>query len=645
MDVPRLHPDTLEEVKQRMDIYDVISDYVVLKKRGKDYVGLCPFHDEKTPSFSVSSTKQLYYCFGCGEGGNGIKFLMEVGKQSFSQVVFELARRYQVPIKTLEPEQRQELQKELSLREQLYEILAVAANFYQHALSQPQGEISLNYLTTKRQLKSETIQQFQLGYSPAGWETLYRYLVEQKRYPIAIVEAAGLIKSRQKSSGYYDRFRDRLMIPIKDIQGRIIGFGGRTLSDEEPKYLNSPETPLFDKSQTLFALDQAKNSIRSFDKAVVVEGYFDAIALHEVGITNTVASLGTAFTQAQLKQLLRYTESKQVIFNFDADQAGIKATQRTINDIESLIYSGQVNLKILNLPDGKDADEFIKNHKDGLEKYQNLIENAPLWFDWQIQQLLINKSLKKADNFEQIAQQMVILLNRLTDSNKRAYYTGYCAEILSQGEVRLLTPYFKKLETQLSKPQRKLSAKQSSLSLKPANFSEDSLLEEAERTLLIIYLHYPEYRQEILHKLEARNIFFCLSPHRFFWQQILEIEQEITSKNTLESNALISQLQEKILQSSQPIEKINQILHLTETKQQDDSSRFSLVIDAALISMEKVSLEKYCRYCYQKSKSINEKEDPNSYQYYVQEFSISKQKIMKLESLRSFSQLDIHGTG
>ncbi|MEA5512193.1 DNA primase [Crocosphaera sp. UHCC 0190] len=645
MDVPRLHPDTLEEVKQRVDIYDVISDYVVLKKRGKDYVGLCPFHDEKTPSFSVSPSKQLYYCFGCGEGGNGIKFLMEVGKQSFSQVVFELARRYQVPIKTLEPQQRQELQKELSLREQLYEILAVTANFYQHALSQPQGEISLNYLTTKRQLKSETIQQFQLGYSPAGWETLYRYLVEQKRYPVAIVEAAGLIKSRQKGSGYYDRFRDRLMIPIKDIQGRIIGFGGRTLSDEEPKYLNSPETPLFDKSQTLFALDQAKNSIRSFDKAVVVEGYFDAIALHEVGITNTVASLGTAFTQAQLKQLLRYTESKQVIFNFDADKAGIKATERAINDIESLIYSGQVNLKILNLPDGKDADEFIKTHKDGLEQYQKLIENAPLWFDWQIQQLLVDRNFKKADDFEQIAQQMVRLLNRLTDSNKRAYYTAYCAEILSQGEVRLLTPYFKKLETQLSKPQRTSSAKQSSLSLKAANTSEDSLLEEAEKTLLRIYLHYPEYRQEILNKLEAKNLFFSLAHYRFLWQQILEIEQQITDKNSLDSNTLITQLQEKILQSSQSLDKINQILHLTETKQQDDSSRCSLEIDAALISLEKVSLEKYRLYCYKKYKSINEKEDPNTYQFYVDEHSICRQKIWKLDSLRSFSQLDIHGTG
>ena len=344
MNFPRLHPDTIEEVKEKIDIYDIVSDYVVLKKRGQNHVGLCPFHQEKTPRFTVNQSKQMYYCFGCGEGGNGIKFLMEIGQQSFSQVVLELANRYQVPLKTLEPEKRQEVQKELSLKEQLYEIVAVTSNFFEHALRETLGENALNYLIEKRKLQPETIQKFNLGYAPSGWETLYRYLVEQKRYPIALVEEAGLIKPRKKGNGYYDTFRDRLMIPIKDIQGRVIAFGGRSLTDDEPKYLNSPETPLFNKGKTLFALDQAKSSIRSFDKVIVVEGYFDAIALHSAGITNTVASLGTAFSESQLKQLLRYSDSKEVIFNFDADQAGIKATERAIKEIESLIYSGQFSI-------------------------------------------------------------------------------------------------------------------------------------------------------------------------------------------------------------------------------------------------------------------------------------------------------------
>ena len=187
MEIPRLHPDTIEAIKERVDIVDVISEYVVLKKKGKDYSGLCPFHDEKSPSFSVSPTKQVYYCFGCGQGGNTFKFLMELGKRSFGDVVLELANRYQVPIKTLEPEQKKELQRQLSQREQLYEILAVTTAFYQHVLYQPQGEKALKYLKEKRGLKPEIIQQFQLGYSPEGWETLYRYLVEQKHYPLALV--------------------------------------------------------------------------------------------------------------------------------------------------------------------------------------------------------------------------------------------------------------------------------------------------------------------------------------------------------------------------------------------------------------------------------------------------------------------------
>ena len=261
--------------------------HIVFRKRGKDYLGLCPFHNEKTPSFSVSQDKQVYYCFGCGEGGNIFKFLMETGKQSFAEVVLDLARRYQVQIKTVEPEQRQEIQRQLTLREQLYEILAITSSFYEHALHRSQGEAAFHYLRHQRKIEDATICKFQLGYAPVGWETLYRYLVEQKRYAVNLVEQAGLIKPRKTSSGYYDVFRDRLMIPIKDLQGRIIGFGSRSLKDEDqPKYLNSPETPLFDKSQTLFALDQARSHIAQEDCAVVVEGYFDAIALHEAGIAN-----------------------------------------------------------------------------------------------------------------------------------------------------------------------------------------------------------------------------------------------------------------------------------------------------------------------------------------------------------------------
>ncbi|MGL5076186.1 MAG: DNA primase, partial [Waterburya sp.] len=554
MKVPRLHPDTIEEVQQRVDIVDVISEHIVLRKRGKDFLGLCPFHNEKTPSFSVSQDKQVYYCFGCGAGGNSYKFLMEIGKQSFAEVVLDLARRYQVEVKTVEPEERQEIQHQLTVREELYRILAVTASFYQHALHQSQGETALAYLRSQRKIEDATISKFQLGYAPAGWETLYRYLVETKRYPVNFVEQAGLIKPRKTGSGYYDVFRDRLMIPIMDLQGRIIGFGSRSLKEEDqPKYLNSPETPLFDKSKTLFALDQARSSISQEDSAIVVEGYFDAIALHEAGITNVVASLGTAFTQDQLKQLLRFTPSKQVILNFDADNAGNKATERAIAEVEDLVYGGVVQLRILNLADGKDADEFIKSREDGAVLYYQALADAPLWLDWLIKRLMTGKNLKAADEFQQVAAGMIKLLNKLQDANQRNHYLTHCAELLSQGDARLVLQNLATLKSQIKSPRPRYQNNYSPKN-KPNNTSvdkpaftiptnpESELLEQAEALLLRIYIHYDRYREEIITQLEAKDLLFHLTAHRFLWQQIITIEAESPDSSPGDDNPLLREL-------------------------------------------------------------------------------------------------------
>ncbi|MGB3641333.1 MAG: DNA primase, partial [Rivularia sp. (in: cyanobacteria)] len=432
MQIPRLHQDTIDEVKQRADIVDVISERVVLRKRGKDFVGLCPFHNEKTPSFSVSPSKQMYHCFGCLAGGNVFKFVMELEKRSFAEVVLDLARRYQVPVQTLEPEQRQELQRKISERNQVYEILEVASRFYQHALWQPSGEAALLYLQQQRKLKDETIKEFQLGYAPVGWDILYSYLVGDKGYPVQLLEKAGLIKPRSEGRGHYDAFRNRLMIPIHDIAGKVIGFGGRTLGEDKPKYLNSPETEVFSKGKTLFGLDKAKDGISQFDQAVVVEGYFDVIALHAVGIKNVVASLGTALGIEQVRLAMRYSDSKQLILNFDADKAGTIAAERAIGEVADLAYKGEVQLKILNIPDGKDADEYL--FKNTSEDYQQLLANAPLWLDWQITQITKDADLKQATDFQKVCQQMVKLLKNIANSDTRNYYVSHCAEILSLGD-------------------------------------------------------------------------------------------------------------------------------------------------------------------------------------------------------------------
>jgi DNA primase len=649
MQIPRLHPDTIEQIKERADIVDVVSEHVVLRKQGKDYVGLCPFHDEKTPSFSISPQKQMYYCFGCQAGGNAIKFLMEVGKHSFNEVVLDLARRYQVPVQTLEPEQRQELQRQLSQREQLYEILAVTASFYEHALHQSQGRLALEYLQTQRCLRPETIQQFQLGYAPAGWETLYKYLVEQKQFAVQLVEKAGLIVPRKSGGGYYDRFRDRLMIPIHDLQGRVIAFGGRSLGDEQPKYLNSPETDLFAKGKTLFALDKAREAIAKQDQAVVVEGYFDAIALHAAGITQVVASQGTALSLDQVRLLLRYTDSKQIILNFDADAAGTNAAERAIGEIANLAYQGQVQLRILNLPDGKDADEFLKEDLkvaagsiqrqatiSRTEQYQERLKTAPLWLDWQIQQSLINRDLKQADQSQQVADQMVKLLSNITDHNTRAHYLQQCAEILSRNDVRLVPLLLESLGSQLKKFNRafvKGNDKSQRLTALPVA-AEQNLLQKAEALLLQIYLHCPEYRAAIIDALEERDLLFSFSHHRFLWQQILDIEAKETL--TQEPESLISFLQDRSLTFPAQMAQVSHLLHLDE-KTQNDILRASLVIQAAAACMEKVSCEKHRRYCLEQWQKLDPATDPERWQYYYQEFYESQQKIKQLEQQRQFN--------
>ncbi|MEG3436350.1 DNA primase [Pannus brasiliensis CCIBt3594] len=624
MDTPRLHPDTIEEVKQRVDIVDIVSERVVLKKRGRDFVGLCPFHDEKSPSFSVSPTKQMYYCFGCGAGGNAIKFLMEVGKQSFGDVVFDLARRYQIPLKTLAPEQRQELQRQLSLKEQLYEIVAVAVSFYQHALYQEEGKIALDYLLGKRKLSRETIESFQLGYSPSGWETLYRYLVEQKRYPLALVEQAGLIQPRKNGSGYFDRFRDRLMIPILDVQGRAIAFGSRTLGNDEPKYLNSPETPLFEKGKTLFALDKAKGTIAKDDRAIVVEGYFDAIALHAAGITSAVASLGTAFSQEQIKQILRYSESKQVIFNFDADKAGVKATARAIEEISSLVYSGQVQLRILNLPDGKDADEFLQSSLEAIDTYHRLIENAPFWIDWRIGQILLGQDLKRGDRFQQVAREMVGLLQKLEDSNQRTFYLEYCAEILAQKDGSRIPHIIKTLSRQMNKP---IGLTARSNLPKLLERPETSASEKAEWILLLIYLHCSNCRERICELLDEKDLIFNVHAYRILWQQILELQPTLKHPDDL-----VSTLQNHLLSTSEKENREIRSLFTLNENTLETLFRPEEQIDRAIAWLEKISLLEYRRYCQERWRYYQiESPDPERSRFYETEFRQTAAKLRAID--------------
>lgn len=364
-----LYPDEIvEEVRERNDIVDVISSYVKLTKKGANYFGLCPFHNEKTPSFSVSPQKQMYYCFGCGAGGNVISFIMQYENISFPEAVRFLAARVSMTL----PEKgvSEEEKKKHDMKETLLEINRLAANHFYRALYSDEGKKAHEYLEN-RKLTEETIRHFGLGYSSKRPGELYRFLKE-KGYSDSILKETGLVTIEEK--GARDKFWNRVMFPILDANNRVIAFGGRVMGDGEPKYLNSPETKLFDKSRNLYGLNYARKARK--DYFLLCEGYMDVIALQQAGFVNSVASLGTSLTQEHCVILKRYV--KKIILTYDSDGAGIKAAQRAI----PLLKEAGISSQVLSMKPYKDPDEFIK--AIGAGEYQKRIDTARNSFLWEV---------------------------------------------------------------------------------------------------------------------------------------------------------------------------------------------------------------------------------------------------------------------
>jgi len=369
--INRTIPDELvEEVKSRNDIVSVVGQYVRLDKRSSaNLFGLCPFHNEDTPSFSVSPSKQIFYCFGCHKGGNVITFIREIEKCTWPQALKILADR--VGIQLPEPDDaayRERLERNATLQK----IYLEAARYYYHSLQSPAGAVARRYLKD-RAIADSTARKFGLGFAPDEWDGLLMHLRRQGLDDPQLISQSGLFK-RGKSDGYYDLFRNRLMFPIFDAMGKIIAFGGRVLDDSQPKYLNSPETPLYTKGRHLYGLNLAKSS--SDKRLVLVEGYMDALAMHQAGIDNAVAALGTAMTEAQANLIRKYTD--QVIVGFDADAAGQNAALRSLD----ILTSRGLKVTVLRVPDGKDPDEFIRKH--GPERFKVLVDQALPLLDFKL---------------------------------------------------------------------------------------------------------------------------------------------------------------------------------------------------------------------------------------------------------------------
>ncbi len=421
--------DKVLEIKNAADIVEVVSDVVYLKKAGKNFVGLCPFHSEKTPSFTVSPQKQIFYCFGCATGGNIFSFIMKHDGILFPDAALMLARRYgiHIPTRTLSPEQKRRINE----RESMLSVNKQAMEFYsQELLGSPSGKRAMTYLK-KRGLSREIIDTFRLGYAQEGWDHLLNFF-SKKGIPPTTVEKSGLIVQRKNQDGFYDRFRGRIIFPIFESNMHVIGFGGRVLDDSMPKYLNSPETRLYNKSRSLYGLHLAKLKGRQSEAVYIVEGYFDLLALHQHGIQNSVATLGTSITAGHV-QILRGFIGKngKIILVFDSDDAGIKAAQRSIEVFDK----GYIDAQILVLPEGYDPDSYL--FEFGVDSFLDLVSQAQ-----GVIPFLMNSAVKKHglsnEGKIRVISEMKGPLASINDKVPRSLYIKGLAECVNIDESAVL---------------------------------------------------------------------------------------------------------------------------------------------------------------------------------------------------------------
>lgn len=418
--------DIISRVRDSIDIVDLVSGYVSLKKTGKNHTGLCPFHAEKTPSFSVNPDKQIFHCFGCGAGGDAFKFLELQEGLNFPEAVRKLADRAGISLPA-ESGSRTSDKKSSEERAALLTIVAEAAAYFQNELAAPAGSAARAYVN-KRGVSDQIVKEFGLGFARNEWDGLLRYL-RQRGYQPGQMERAGLVVKRSEGEGHYDRFRGRIIFPIRDIAGSVIAFGGRVMDDALPKYLNSSETPLYSKSNTLYCLDAAKEQGRKLGYFIIVEGYLDAIACHQYGIRNAVATLGTALTEGHLRLLRRFAD--KLVLIFDPDPAGVRASLRGFD----LFVASGMKVNVVSLPDNDDPDTFLQ--KRGAEAFSARLRESVKFMDFVLAQVIKDGSSASIDEKVERAGEMLGFIAKLPSGIERDHYLKRTAEALDLDEAVL----------------------------------------------------------------------------------------------------------------------------------------------------------------------------------------------------------------
>lgn len=488
------------QVRAGSDIVAVVSSYVQLKKRGGRYWGCCPFHQEKTPSFSVVPEQGFFYCFGCHAGGNVFKFLSLIENISYFEAVKMQAEKLNISLPSREKTPAEIVRDEK--REALCRISRMACDFFHNCLTMTHyGEAARKYFQ-RRGITAEIIENFQLGYAPAAWDKLLQAF-QKRDISIDFLLESGLVATRNEGKSYYDRFRNRVIIPIADERGHVVGFGGRVLDNSQPKYLNSPETMIFNKRNLLFGLDKSHRAIQQAGFAIIVEGYMDAIAVYSAGIKNVVASLGTAFTPAQGKKLLHYAAG--LYFCYDSDEAGQSATLRAMSVVQSLGAA----VKVISIPDGKDPDEFIRRH--GAQEFQKIVSDARPLAEYRMRYVLSHTDYSSLEGKVAALNGLLPVLESLSNAVERNAYIVRIAQVLGIDEAAVRS------EMRRYRPGR---AEGVSEPLRHAVRRADDALRQAGRTVIrmvwqdsAVLAHlqaavpieeFPKYQSEVLSFITSR---------------------------------------------------------------------------------------------------------------------------------------------
>lgn len=540
--------DAVSEIKNRLDVVDVISEHIALKKSGRNYWGCCPFHKEKTPSFSVSPDKGIFKCFGCGVGGDAISFLMKINNNTFYEVIVEMAQKFGIAI------QSQNFSSEKTeIKNQILEVNQEAVSFFTKLLLEaPEAAKARDYLF-KRNITEEVIGNFNIGYSLNSYDSLIKHFQERKT-ELELLNRAGLVSEKTAGNGYVDRFRNRIMIPIQDEKGDFIAFGARSLdNNQNPKYLNSPDTPVFNKSRSLFALHQAKQSIKEQDSVIIMEGFFDVISAHTHGLTNVVATLGTALTEQHIKILARYSDSRRIYLAFDSDEAGINATDRGAEIIKS-VFSGLGDIKqfdenfaeisdknnrsvceirVISNTTGKDPDEFIRT--EGLEAYKKVVNQAPLLIDYQINRIMKSKEkIETPQEKSKIIQELIPILSDIRNIIIRNEYIKLVSEKLMIDE--------ESLNIEVKKSLQKVMKKEKNLNQVKTQNSEENHI-SAQKNLLSLYFLNSEKLSPLCINSYLKEVNFTEENISLIQKEINKALNEITNLENL-SNELFTKLAE-----------------------------------------------------------------------------------------------------